>query len=104
MGWIHFMDSAYHIPHIWIMILFFVLSTGLFHYLAIRSSKGKPQAFIRYFMGSTALRLFLYMLIILAYRFYDKPTLTPFAIGFLAQYLLFTIFEVPILLKELRNS
>lgn len=102
--WMHFTPTENHIPHVWPMIAFFVTMTGLFHFLSIQASKGKPQSFIRFYMGSTALRLFLYMIVILAYRFYDKPTLIPFAIGFMIHYFIFTVFEVQILLKELKKE
>jgi hypothetical protein len=102
--WIRFAPVEKHIPHIWLMIGFFTIVTTIFHILSLNESKGKPQAFIRFYMGSTLIRLMLYMLIIVAYRFYDKPTLTLFALGFMAHYFLFTVFEVPLLLKELKNS
>src|ERR1035438_4817786 len=102
--WIRFMPIEKHIPHIWLMVGFFTAMTTLFHFLSINASKGKPQGFIRYYMGSTAIRFFLYMMIIVAYRFYDKNTLVTFAIGFMAHYFLFTFFELPILLKELKKQ
>jgi hypothetical protein len=89
---------------VWGMIGFFIAMTALFHFFAINASKGKPQGFIRYYMGSTAIRFLLYIMIIIAYRFHDKSTLIPFAIGFMAHYFLFTMFEVPLLLKELNKS
>jgi hypothetical protein len=85
------------------MVAFFSIITAVFHYFSINASKGKPQAFIRYYMGATALRLFLYAIIIVVYRFQDKPTLVPFAIGFMGHYFLYTLFEVPILLDELKK-
>ena len=102
--WIRFAPAEKQIPLAWLMLFFFVAMTAIFHFLSIQSSKGKPQGFIRFYMGSTALRLFLYMMVIVAYRFYDRPTLVPFALGFMAHYFLFTIFEVPVLLKELKKS
>jgi len=102
--WIRFMPIEKHIPHVWLMILFFIVMTALFHFLSIQVSKGKPQGFIRFYMGSTALRFFLYIIVIVAYGFYDKPMLIPFAIGFMAHYFLFTIFEVSVLLKELNKQ
>ena len=102
--WICFAPIEKHIPHIWPILAFFALVTFMFHHFSIHASKGKPQTFIRFYMGATAARLLLYMLVILAYRFYDKSTLTPFAIGFMIHYFFFTIFEVPILLKELRKG
>jgi hypothetical protein len=102
--WILFMPIEKHIPHVWLVIVFFTAITALFHFLSINASKGKPQGFIRYYMGSTAIRFFLYLMIIIAYRFYDKSSLIPFAIGFMAHYFLFTFFEVPMLLKELKKA
>lgn len=102
--WIYFAPTTLQIPHIWPMIGFFTAITLLFHNLSLNAAKGKPQGFVRFYMGSTALRLFGYMLVILVYRFYDKPTLIPFAVGFMAHYFLFTLFEVPLLLKELKKS
>lgn len=103
-GWIRFAPVEKHIPHIWLMLAFFACVTAVFHYLSLRASKGRPQAFIRYYMGSTALRLFLYLFVIIAYRLYDKPTLIPFAVGFMVHYFIFTAFEVPLLLRDLRKS
>lgn len=102
--WLQVAPASKHIPFIWPMLGFFVAITILFHSLSIKASKDKPQAFIRFYMGSTGLRLLAYLFVILIYRFYDKPTLIPFAIGFMAHYFLFTAFEVPILLKELRKD
>ena len=102
--WIHFMPVEKHIPYVWFMLGFFVIITAMFHFFAMQASKGKPQVFIRYYMGSTTLRLLLYVLLILAYRFYDKPSLIPFALGFMVHYFIFTALEVPILLKDLRRS
>ena len=101
--WIHFMPHEKHIPHTWLMLAFFCVLTALFHFLSISASKGQPQSFVRYYLGTTALRLFLYIMAIVAYRFYDKPTLAPFTIGFMIHYFLFTAFEVPVLLKELKK-
>jgi hypothetical protein len=93
-----------HIPHVWMILGFFSITTAIFHFFAMQATKGKPQSFIRYYMGSTALRFFMYIMIIVAYRFYDKPALIPFAIGFMGHYFLFTVFEVPVLLGELKKS
>lgn len=102
--WIRFAPIEKHIPHVWLMLGFFIATTTVFHYFSLQQSKGKPQGFIRYYMGSTALRLFLYIIVIGSYGFYDKSTVIPFAIGFMLHYFFFTFFEVPVLLKELKKS
>ena len=102
--WIRFIPVSKHIPHVWLILVFFIVTTSVFHYFSLRESKGKPQGFIRYYMGSTALRLFLYILMIAAYGFYDKNTVILFAMGFMLHYFFFTAFEVSLLLKELKDK
>ena len=101
--YIHFTPVQKHAPHTWMLVCFFAVLTALFHFLSLHSAQGKPQGFIRFYMGSTALRLFLYVLIILAYGFYDKPSIFRFAIGFMVHYFAFTLFEIPLLLKALNK-
>jgi tryptophan-rich sensory protein len=102
--WIRFMPVEKQVPHVWLILVFFITMTAAFHFFAMQSSKGKPQNFVRYYMASTLLRFFLYIMIIVAYKFYDKASAMTFAIGFLGHYFLFTIFEVPVLLSELKKS
>ena len=102
--WNRFVSQEYFVPHIWFIFSFFVGTTMLFHVVTMNVAKGKPQNFIRYYMGSTALRMALFVAVILVYRFMDKPTLIPFALGFLVHYFLFTIFEVIVLLQQLRSK
>ena len=102
--WELYMPVSKHIPYIWWIVAFFFLITILFYFISINASKGTPQGLIRSTMVKTVLRFFLYILMIVAYRFYDKSTLIPFAIGFIAHYFLFTAFEVSALLKELKKS
>ena len=101
--WNKFMDSNMFIPHVWFIFSFFFLITMIFHLLTMMSAKKKPQNFIRFYMGSTALRMMLCLIVIVAYRFVNKPTLIPFALAFIAHYFLFTIFEVTMLLRHLRK-
>ena len=102
--WMQLAPANRQIPHTWMMLLFFTVITLIFHLISMKVAKGRPQAFIRFYMGSTALRMFLYSIIVLGYKFYDQATLIPFALGFMAHYFLFTFFEVPVLLKALRQQ
>lgn len=101
--WIYRGPADAQIPYSLWMVVFFSLITAVFHWLSTMAAGGNPQGFIRFYMGTTALRLFLYIMIIVIYRYYDKSTVKPFAVGFMAHYLLYTIFEVPLLLLELKN-
>lgn len=103
-AWQYFAPTNKHMPYSWIALAFFILITALFYYLSIRTSKGKPQSFIRFYMASTALRMMLYLVIILAFRYIKPHAFVPFAIGFMVHYLVFTIFETPMMLNELKKA
>ena len=101
--WNNFIPEKYIVPGLWFSYAFFIVITLSFHFISMNAAKGRPQNFIRFYMGATALKMFLCVLIVLVYIFKDKPTATPFALGFFAQYFLFSIFEVTSLLKLLRK-
>ena len=102
--WIRFMPIEKHIPHVWMMLSFFVLATAGFHFIALKSSKGNAQSFVRTYMGITALKLLLYLAIILIFCLTHKPVAFQFAFGFLAHYFAFAIFEVAMLLRQLKDN
>lgn len=101
--WNNFMPPEDFIPKIWFILGFFIAITIVFHILITNAANGRPQNFIRFYMGSTALRMAICLIVIVVYRFADKPTVIPFALGFMVHYMLFTIFEVTSLLKLLRK-
>ena len=101
--WNRFMPGQYLIPHGWFIFTFFVGTTALFHFITMNAAKGNPKNFIRYYMGAAGLRMLLFVIAILTYRFINKPCVIPFAIAFLVHYVLFTIFEVTTLLRYLRK-
>lgn len=101
--WNEFMPANVLIPHIWFIFSFFVLSTLIFHYFTLNNAQKEPQKFIRFYMASSAIRMMLCLVIIVAYRFINKPFFVPFALAFMAHYFLFTIFEVIMLLRHLRQ-
>jgi hypothetical protein len=95
---------GYQIPRPEVIIIIFFLVTAALHYIMVRNKNARPQVIVRYYMSGTVLRLFLYIIILLLYRFIDKPTLVPFAIAFVLHYFLFTGFEVMALMKQFRDS
>ncbi|MGQ0828076.1 MAG: hypothetical protein ACT4ON_06750 [Bacteroidota bacterium] len=102
-SWNELMPDNVFVTHIWFIFIFFVLSTMIFHFFSMISAEKKPQYFIRFYMGSTALRMMLCLIVIITYRFINKPSFVPFAIAFMVHYFLFTIFEVILLLRYLRK-
>ncbi len=101
--WIRVMPVERHLPHTWMVLGFFVLATIIFHSTVVNSAKGDPQSFVRSYMSMTAAKLILYGAVIVIYAFIDRTRIMQFALGFVAHYLLFSVFEVRMLLRQLRK-
>lgn len=77
---------------IWVPVLIAAVTALLHRGLLERKNDGKK--FVRYYMGSTGLKLFLYLSIIIVMALVDKTSAVSFAMSFFYFYLCFTIFEV----------
>jgi len=84
--------------------LFIVAVTILIHIGLIRAGEQSGQAFIRFFMGATAGKLFLYMLVMIGYALFNKETAFGFIIHFFLFYLLYTAFEVTLVYRKFSSQ
>ncbi|MCW3103416.1 MAG: hypothetical protein JWO09_1856 [Bacteroidetes bacterium] len=82
---------------------FFVGTTFLIHYVLVKVSEKDPKRFVGYFMGLTAIKLFGYLIIITVYALIKKEAALGFTLWFLVLYLLYSGFEVVMLLKYLKK-
>ena len=88
-----------------ILCIFFVwAATCASHLWVITTVRKKPKAFTRVFMLQTALKLALYMASIIGYMFFFKKNAEIFTINFLFVYLIFSIFEVSLILKFVKKA
>jgi len=85
------------------LLLFFVIITSVFHVIMSRIAQGNAQVFVRTFMGTTTIKLFLYLIIIVIYLLIDKAGSASFVLYFMLYYFLFTAFEVFKLFKMLKK-
>jgi len=83
--------------------LFFIGTTFLIHYILVTVSEKDPKRFVGYFMGLTAVKLFGYLIIITVYALIKKEAALGFTLWFLVLYLLYSGFEVVMLLKYLKK-
>ena len=88
----------------WSLLLYFVFITLIFHVGLVKTSKGRPQVFIRYYMASTTFKLLLHMGIIIIYALFNKEDAIRFIVSFLIFYLIFTAFEVAVAWKQFRKN
>ncbi len=78
----------------WQIVGYFSIVSFSFHYGLVKSSVGKPQNFIRYYMAATTFKLLIHLGVILIYAMTHKTNAIPFIISFMVAYALFTAFEV----------
>jgi hypothetical protein len=82
------------------MPLFFLAVTGGLYYMLLKSIENKFSRFVNQFMIITFAKLFLYIIIIVAYAFLNKPDAFPFVIAFFIFYLIYTVFEIVSFLSD----
>lgn len=98
------LDSRYlTTSHFWIPTLFLALTTLGVHQIIIRKSK-EPKEFIFVYLALTMGRLLACLICVLIYRFVNKPFALAFACHFMIQYVLFTLFEISTILKNIKQT
>jgi len=94
--------AARFYPSWWKCGIFFFILFSVIHYLRLTKSKGNES--IRFFMASTAFKLFLMLTVIVSYMFLNPDTAIPFAVSFLMAYFLFMIFDVAKVYKLMKTT
>ena len=84
----------------WQILLYFSAVSLVFHYGLVRSSIGRPQNFIRYYMAATTFKLLIHLSVILGYALTHKGNAISFIVSFMVAYAIFTAFEVVTAMKQ----
>ncbi|MBK7853289.1 MAG: hypothetical protein IPJ66_19740 [Bacteroidetes bacterium] len=87
----------------WAIYFYFVAVTVLFHFGLLRSSEGRPQVFVRYYIGTTTFKLMLHLGILVLYTLFNKQDAMRFIFTFMIFYFLFTAFEVMLVWRKFRT-
>ena len=94
-----FQTSLWYIPSVFFCVFGFFTQS----YLVNAIYDENKNKFTFRFLIATALKLFSGLIMLIIFRFVDTLHFKGFAILFLIQYLLFTIYEIFFLFKELRK-
>lgn len=86
--------SRYYYSNFPVLLGFFIIVTVAFHAGLEKSYRKGSKEFIRYYMGATGAKLFLYLIIIIAYAMVNKENTVAFVTSFLLFYIIYTVFEV----------
>jgi hypothetical protein len=94
------LTAGYVLP---ISSYFFLVTLG-FHVGLVRSAKGNPSMFIRYYMAATTLKLFLHLGVLVFFAVLATTGVIQFVITFVAHYAVYTAFEVVIAYRFSRSA
>lgn len=87
-----------------LLIPYFILISAVVHFYLLKSSeKGNPRKFVTGFMGATTLKLLIYLATMLVYVLLYRESALQFVIAFFVFYLIYTVFEVVVFLKQSRK-
>jgi L-asparagine transporter-like permease len=87
------------LPTFYFIILYFFFVTVVFHFGLLQSMKGKPQGFVRYFMGATTFKLLIHLAVVIIYAILHREQALPFLLSFFVLYILFMVYEVLVVMK-----
>jgi cobalamin biosynthesis protein CobD/CbiB len=91
-------------PLSWIIFGAFAIAYFLNHIYLLNAENKKAEVFIRRFMGTTVLRLFVFIIIIMAYALTHKTLARLFIWHILVFYFFFTVFEVALLYNHFKRK
>lgn len=85
-------------------ILFVYVVTVIFHIYLIKVSVKIGQNFIGRFIGSSGVKMMIYLVVIVIYIFSNKSDARIFLVSFITAYVIFTILEVSSIIKYLKKN
>lgn len=85
-----------------VLLLVIFLINVLFHHYLIRSAGGSNRKFPIKFLSATAIKMGLYLVLIILFVVFDRENAVPFLFVFMIIYVVFTIFEVVSVLDYLK--
>ncbi len=93
----------FNTSHFWIPTVFFVVTTVGINILLTSGNK-QSQEFIFKTLAMSMARLLVCMVFVLIYSVANKPQALAFTCHFMIQYIVFTVFEIVVLLKYIKQT
>lgn len=95
-----FIPADYVSPALPYLLVFFTAATIISYYFLQKKMSASPAGFITAFMANTTIRLMLYLAVIVIYALTNRPDSINFIISFFILYVIFTTFEIIVLLRK----
>src|SRR5436853_7506313 len=94
------LPGNYFVPQVWMILIYFLLVSILFHFILLQKLKGEPKQYIRAFLAGIAIRLLIHMIVLIVFAILNRDHAVPLILTFFCCYLLFTVFEMTVQLKN----
>jgi hypothetical protein len=98
------LPQKFHFEKAPFIIVFFYVVTLVFHAGLLNNERKSNSSLVTYYMMATALKLFLFLGIIIGYGLLKTGKSIAFISNFLMFYFLFTVFEVTIVYVHFRTK
>lgn len=96
--------SAFYLPVFWFLIGIIALLTAIFHYSIIQIQDEGASKFANRFMMVSGIKMMIYLAIITSYSFLFPEKAKVFLITFFILYILYTFFEISLILRYLKRK
>lgn len=98
------LPKEYFVLQVWMILVYFLVVSALSQMVLIQRQKGEPKKYVRTFLASTTIKLFIHVIALLVFALMNRDNAIPVILTFFCCYLLFTIFEVTMQLKEPKQN
>jgi len=96
--------KAFYLAIFPVLLLFFYMATNLVHAYLLKVAEKSGVRFTSQYTAISFLKMFLYLIVAVAYVALYQENIKPFILVFLILYLVYTIFEVGEYLKVVRQK
>ena len=94
----------YYLPVFWILFGIITVFTAVFHYSVLLVSEKETSKFTSKFMIVSGIKMIIYLIIIVYYAFSFPDKARIFLISFFVLYLLYTVFEVILIVNYFKKK
>lgn len=94
----------YYLPVFWVILFGMALFTVILHIILIKLTSSNILKFSNRFILITGIKMIVFLFVIVSYSFLNTHQAVPFLIMFLVLYILYSIFEVVLILPFFKKQ
>jgi hypothetical protein len=96
--------AEYYLPVFWVLLALITVFTAVFHLSILQVSEKNAVKFSSKFMMVSGIKMIAYLILIVYYAFSFPEKAKTFLISFFVLYLLYTVFEVILIVRYLKKK